>query len=362
MLFCSTITKYLTRKFSWYLLSISLVIIVVLIVSNAFGVLQKFKSVYIQPQDFWLLILLKIPYLFNEVSTIIGFISTILYLRYLSNNNELIVIVSSGLPIWHIFAIPTILSFIFGLIIVTIINPIASYILKEHEKIEARLANTQSQDSVFISDAGIFFYEKYKNTHRIIQARAINVPKKSISEMIILIVDSKNQLIQRIDTPYAELNNKQFNILTPIVSTLDKSTTLPKLYLQTNLSIDALLEKFTPPEMVSIWKLSDLINKLTGLGLPTLSYQLHFFKQLFKPISTSAIVLLAFWFLNFDNRTSKIKTMALPLVIAIFTYFSLEISLHTLAYGGLSPMFATLLPILFIILISNFVILHFQES
>ncbi len=100
----------------------------------------------------------------------------------------------------------------------------------------------------------------------------------------------------------------------------------------------------------------------TGLGLPTLSYQLHFFKQLFKPISTSAIVLLAFWFLNFDNRTSKIKTMALPLVIAIFTYFALEISLHTLAYGGLSPMFATLLPILFIILISNFVILHFQES
>ena len=68
------------------------------------------------------------------------------------------------------------------------------------------------------------------------------------------------------------------------------------------------------------------------------------------------------FFLNFDNRTSKIKTMALPLGIAIFTYFGLEISLHTLAYGGLSPMFATLLPILFIILISNFVILHFQES
>ena len=60
MLVCSTITKYLTRKFSWYLFLISLIIIVVLVISNAFGILQKFKSVYIQPKDFWFLVLLKI--------------------------------------------------------------------------------------------------------------------------------------------------------------------------------------------------------------------------------------------------------------------------------------------------------------
>lgn len=362
MLFCSTIIRYLTRKFSWYLFLISLIIIVVLIVSNAFGVLQKFKSVYIQPQDFWFLVLLKIPYLFNEVSTIIGFISTMLFLRYLSNNNELIIIISSGLSIWRIFAVPTILSFVFGVIIITIINPIATYSLKEHKELEAKLSNSPPQSSFFISDSGIFFYEKYQDDCRIIQARSINVVTKSISEMTILITDSKNQLIQRIDTPYAELNNKQFYLHAPIISTTKESTNLPQLYLQTNLSIDTLLQKFTSPQMVSIWKLPELINKLTRMGLPTLSYQIHFFKQLFKPTAMSAMVLLAFWFLNFDNKTSKVKTTAFALITGVFTYFSLEITLRILAYGGLNPIFATLLPILFIILISNFVILHSQES
>jgi lipopolysaccharide export LptBFGC system permease protein LptF len=70
---------------------------------------------------------------------------------------------------------------------------------------------------------------------------------------------------------------------------------------------------------------------------------------------------MAFCFMNFDNRKSTIKTTTLVLVTGIFAYFYLEISSRILAYGGLSPIFATLLPILFIILIGNFVILHLQE-
>lgn len=362
MIIYPTIIKYLARKFSWYLFLISLVIVVVLAVSGAFGILQKFKSIYITPEDFWLLVLLKIPYLFNEVSTIIGFVSSLLFLRYLSNHNELIVIISSGIPIWRVFAVPIVLSFIFGTIIVTIINPISTYSLKEYERIEEKLQNNTPQNSFLISDTGIFFYEKYQNTNRIIQARSINLAKKSILDMTILIVDSKNQLLQRIDTPYSELDNGQFDLYAPVVSTADESLTLPKLYLPTDLSINNLIQRFTPPEMISIWYLSDVIDKLTSSGLPTLSYQLHFFKQLFKPLAMSAMVFLACWFLSFDNRNSNIKTMTFALVIGLCTYFLLEIVLHILAYGGLSPLFATLLPILFIILISNFVILHFQES
>ncbi len=362
MVIYPTISKYLARKFSGYLFLISLVIIVVLAVAGAFGILQKFKSIYITPEDFWLLVLLKIPYLFNEISGIIGFISTILFLRYLSNHNELIVIVSSGMPLWRIFAMPILLSFGFGAIIVAVINPIASYSLKEYERIEAALEKDKSQNSFFVANTGIFFYEKYQNTNRIIQARSINAAKKSISEIVILVVDSKNQLIQRIDSHHAELDNNQLDLHDPIISTPDENLKLAGLYLPTNLSIDKLLQRFTPPEMVSIWYLPDLIDKLTNSGLPIISYQLYFYKQLFKPLTMAAMVFLACWFLNLDPRNSAAKTLTLALIIGIFTYFSLEIALRILTYGGLSPLFATLLPILFIILISNFVILHFQES
>jgi lipopolysaccharide export LptBFGC system permease protein LptF len=75
------------------------------------------------------------------------------------------------------------------------------------------------------------------------------------------------------------------------------------------------------------------------------------------------MALLACWFLKFDNRSnSGVKDKAFIVIVGIVTYFTLEISLRILAYSGLAPMFAVLLPVSLIILIGNFVILHFHES
>ena len=76
-----------------------------------------------------------------------------------------------------------------------------------------------------------------------------------------------------------------------------------------------------------------------------------------------AMSFIACWFISLNMRdNSKMRVTVLGLVTGMCTYFFLEISLRILAYGGLHPVLATLLPILFIILISNFVILHFQEA
>jgi lipopolysaccharide export LptBFGC system permease protein LptF len=64
-------------------------------------------------------------------------------------------------------------------------------------------------------------------------------------------------------------------------------------------------QRFTAQEMVSIWDLPELINKLVSSGLPILNYQIYFFKQLFKPLATLAMALLACWFLKFDNRSNS---------------------------------------------------------
>lgn len=362
MISYSTIVKYLAAKFSWYLFVISFILIVVLFVSNAFDVLQKFKSAYLTPQDFWLLIILKIPFLFNELSAIIGFISTILFLRYLITSNELVIIIGSGVPIWQIFIIPITSSLLFGIIIIAIINPLGTLGFAEYDKIESRL-NNEPQNSFLVSKSGIFFYEQYQGTNRIIQARSINPSKKSISDMTILMVDQQNQLIKRIDSPLAILEGNQFHLLDPVISTQNESSSMKGLSLPTNLSISNLIQRFKPPEMISIWHLPESIDKISNSGLPILNYQLHFFKQLFKPISIAAMVLLACWFLSLNNRdNSAAKNIIFALVIGLSTYFLLEITVRILAYGGLSPIFATLLPILFIILISNFIILNFQEA
>lgn len=358
-----TIVQYLVQKFCWYLVLTSLAVIALLFIAGAFDVLQKFKAIYFSPQEFWLLITLKIPYLFNEVGPVISLASTVLFLNSLVIYNELIIITSSGIQLWRVFLIPVIASFLLGIIIVAVINPVSSYSLKEYERIEAKLQGTIPQNSVVISSSGVFFCEKYENTNRIIRAVSINAEKKLISNMVILITDKQNRLIERVDTQAAHLDNGQFDLQSPVVYKDKKQFTHERLFLPTSLSINNLMQSFMLPEMFSVWDLPESIKKMHHSGLQALGYEIYFFKQLFKPLAMSAMSLLACWFLSLNNRSkANVKNMIFSLLTGLVTYFLLEIILRLLSFGGFSPMLAALLPILVIILISNFVILHLQEA
>ncbi len=362
MISCITITKYLSYKFLRYFLFVSLVILAGLFISSAFDVLQKFKSIYVEPRDFWLLIFLKIPSIYSEISSMICFASTILFLRYLSVSNELLIMTSSGLRLWRVFWIPVFVSFILGVIIVAIIGPIASISIKEYVKIETKLNNTPPDD-FFISGDWVFFYEKYHDTNYVIQAKSIDQEKKIISDLTIFVVDEQNSFVKRIDAQYAILDNGYFQINKPIIFTNNSLASYPKLSLPTNLSINNLIQKFKPPEMIPIWFLYQDIEAINKSGLPTLKYQIYFFKQIFKPLTMVAMTFVACLFLNLNNRNNvNVRNVLFILVLGFVIYFLLEIILRVLAFGGLSPMVASLLPILSIILISNFVILHFQEA
>jgi len=77
----------------------------------------------------------------------------------------------------------------------------------------------------------------------------------------------------------------------------------------------------------------------------------------------ATMVFLACWFINLNLRgSSGSKTLIFALITGIGSYFILEIIVRILAFSGLSALLSTILPLLFIIMISNFVILHFGQA
>jgi lipopolysaccharide export system permease protein len=362
MLNYQTITKYLAKVYIWQLIITSGTIICILFVTNAFDILQKFKSVELSPRDFWQLILFKVPYLFCEVSSLCCFIATILFLRNITKQNELIIVLSSGIPIWRIFIIPISVTFIFGIIILSTINPIGTYGLKEYEKIEAKVTNTPHLNFV-ISQTGIFFFEKFAGDNRIIQAKSINTKEKILSDVTVLMVDSQNNLTKRIDSPIAHIHPGSFILENATITLKESAENNEKVNLPTSLSISNLIETFTAPEMIPIWSLKETIEKFAKSGLAITKYQIHYYKQLFKPISMVAMAFIACWFISLNVRdNSGTRTIVSGLILGICVYFFLEMTLRILAYSGVHPVLSASLPILFIILLSNFVILHFQEA
>jgi lipopolysaccharide export system permease protein len=131
----------------------------------------------------------------------------------------------------------------------------------------------------------------------------------------------------------------------------------------TRLTINSLMQQCVAPELIPMWQLKRAINRFSNSGLPVTGYKIYYYKQLFKPLFMACMVFLACWFTSLNVRNnSGIKVMLLGILVGVVTYFLLEIIPRILAYSGFEPMYATLLPILFIILLSNFVILHFQEA
>lgn len=362
MLNTPTINKYLAKLFMSYLLVTTLVVIAILFISNSFDILQKFKGTNVSPIIFWQLVSFRIPHLFYEIAALVGFISTIIFLNRLSTSKELVILSSSSLQNWRIYLIPIVITLLFGCMLLALINPLGTYGLIRYEKIESRLTN-RLENTVLVSQNGIFFYEQLHDSHRIIEAKSINTETNELTDVTILIVDSDNNFLQRLDASKVKLYDGNFYLYDPTIVNKDSMSKQDKIILSTELSVDNLAQKFISPELIYIWNLKNTISKFSKSGIITSDYELYYYKQLLKPLVMSTMVLLACLFVSVNCRENKqVKTIIYGLVTGLISFFAIEITSRLLTTGGFDPLIACLLPTLIIILLSNFVILHFQEA
>lgn len=361
----SKITFYLIKIYIWHLIATAGVIIFILCITNTFDTMQKFKCIDLSPCTFWQLSLLKIPYLFCEISSLYCFFATALFIRNLNQNNELIIIFTNGMPIWRIIIIPISVTFILGSILIPVISLIGTYGLREYERKEIKITRS-SHPNCIVKQPGIFFFEKLEKFNRIIQAQSINIIENSLSNVTILIVDAQNNLTQRIDSPVAYINSGEFILDNATITFQHSNTIVEKVSFNTSMSIDNLIHTCISPERIPFWKLKAIISHCAKSGSVATKYQICYYKQLFRPFSMLAMVSIACWFIPFCNMNERNKTTPMGIVadfiVGIVIYCCLEITLKILAYNGVHLIFATLLPILFVIVLSHFVILHFQEG
>lgn len=355
---------YLFKLYSKYFIIITIVIIGLLCIAGAFDALQKFKTTYIPPHLFWKLVFYKIPYLINEIAPLISFITMLLLLYSIIKHNELLIMLCSGLPIWKILIIPTLAAFFFGTLIIVVVNPLGAYGFKKSHQLAAQLMG-QTPSHIMLMQNGIWLFEKYQDTNRIIQTSHIDTISQEMHKVVLLFVDDNNKLLKRIDANRATLANGQISL---IDVNIINATTLQKhdsLAIPTNLSMHSLISQFIAPEMIPVWDLPITIDNLLKLGLPIINYQMYYYKQLLKPLVMMSMVILANCciYMRDINRFSKIaKMFAISLSIGLVAYYVIEILMRVLSYQGLHPLFAMLFPISIIILVSNFIILHLYQS
>ncbi len=357
-----TLSVYLLKLYCGYFVGMLLLLIGILILSNIFDILQKFKAVYIPARFFWKLISYKIPYLVNEVASILSFVAMLFFLKRLTKHNELITILCNGIHIWRVIAVPVFAAIIFGIILMIICNPIGTLGLQKYKSLETKLINKKS-NNLMMSKSRLIFLENYQDNKRIIQAGSIDVVNNKLNKIIILFLDDNNNIIKRIDASHATLIDKNLNLTSVKVFNDCNFTQYENFTIPTNLSITNLLNSFIDPTMIAIWDLPDVIKHLVEFGLPIINYQIYFYKQLFKPIIMATTVILASCFFSLKRRdNSQEKILVIGLFVGFIIYSLLEIAFKILAYNITSPFLAILLPNICILFFSNFVIMNYKET
>lgn len=357
-----TLFFYLSRLYCKYFISVAAVFSIVLALSNAFDILQKFKSITLSSKFFWKFVLYKVPYLLNEITPLISFISMLFFVARLTKHKEIIIILGNGISLQRLLFIPVISALLIGILTTAIVNPLGAYGLQKYEYLEAKLTGKKHKSFVVIHQ-GLLLFEEYNDESRIISARSVDLKLNKLTDLTILRVDSENNFLSRIDAGSAILDEGSFNLSKAKIVADDSSSAFDELVIPTNLSINYFTHSLIMPEMISIWNLRSSINKFLSSGISVINYQIYFYKQLAKPLLMCATVMLGGCFISLSQRSnSQKKLFAIGLLTGFLAYSVIEIVSRILAYNGLAPEFAIMLPIFLLMLMSNFVVLHFNEA
>ncbi len=362
MLIRSILVLYLSRLFTKLFILVALGIAVVIMIASSFEVLYSFKNHYLQMREFWLLVIYQVPYIFNEVILLVSLITTILFVQMMVKNNELIIIISSGIPITKILLITASLSLIFGSFIIFINGSLAPYFLHRYQHLESKILNNKNLN-LMVSQNGIFFSENFAYEKRIVQVSSINLNSNILENLTILITNSDNDFIERIDCKAAALESGFYKIKNASIDSSYKTHGshntyyIENLRLPTNLQIENLRNRFHPPKMIDLWKLPKIIEKFKKSGLITTKYQLYYYKQLLQPLGMVAMSLIACAFVNLNlrNRANNYMFM-ISLMVGLVIFFIQEILVQFLVYNGFAPLISSLIPVITTILLAIFVV------
>ena len=165
---------YILKIFLKILLKTSLVFFVLLIILNLFDEISFFKEINVNILFPLLMALLKTPLVLYKIFPFIFLISSILLFLKIIERDEIITMKVSGISNYKIILLPTIISFVLGIMIVSIFNPVTSLFTYKYYEIKNHFSN-KNDFLAAITENGIWIKDMHLNNTNIIKAdRLIN--------------------------------------------------------------------------------------------------------------------------------------------------------------------------------------------
>ena len=351
-----SINQYIIKEYIKSLLVVIAVMLSIIILINLLDEFNFFKSKKdLQFIFFIIFTILKIPNVLISLFPFIILFGGIVFYLKIYNHNEVISLRVMGYSNIQIILIPALTSFVIGYLIIFLIVPFSSSMVKYYE--ELRSQYNETKNLVFVNETGIWVIDKNEKEKNIIRIEKINKEFSNINQLTIYNYDLSNNFIKRIDASEAIIKDKNWQLNKVHIIAANKKNNkenyLTNYNYISNININELKNVYKNTDTVSLLDINKEMLILEDKGYSTLDLRIRYQKLISLPIYLLAMSILSgLMIINLGKTSNYLKYGTFGVLISIIIYFLNDLSITIAKSGIISVDFSVWIPIFLIILIN----------
>jgi len=351
-----SINRYIINEYIKSLFVVIAVMLSIILLINLLEEFNFFKSKKDLKFIFFIIFtILKIPnVLINLFPFIVLFGGIVFYLK-IYNHNEVISLRVMGYSNIQIILIPALTSFVIGYIIVFLIVPFSSSMLRYYESLRSEYNETKNL--VFVNETGIWILDKNEKEKNIIRIDKISKDFSVVSQITIYNYDFSNNFIKRIDATEGLIKDKNWQLNKVQIISSDKKSNkenyLNNYNYTSNINISELKNVYKNTDTTSLLDINKEMLILEDKGYSTTDLRIRYQKLISFPIYLLAMSILSgLMIINLGKTSNYLKYGSYGVILSVMIYFLNDLSITIAKSGIISVDFSVWIPIFLIILIN----------
>ena len=357
------VNKYLAKEFFKIVINTSLTFFCLGFVLNLFEEINFFKDLEVGINIPIILSVLFVPSLLYNMFPFVILISGIWFFLRIKKTDEIIALKVSGISNFSIIIIPSIVSIILGILIITAFNPITSVLVKKYEIIKGSYEKDQEYLAA-ITVNGIWIKEKNINKNNII--RSANLNNENLITVTIYEFDKENNFVKRIEAKSANISS--FNWILKDVTIIDADGN----YLSSNISrldyismydIQKIKSLYSNLDTISFWNLKNEIRLLEARGYSTREMEAKFQRSFAFPFFLLSMVLLSGVFtLGMTFKENNWSYVFIAIITSVLVFYFNDFSAALGKTEKLPILISVWMPIVIIFIFSGAGVIHANQK
>jgi lipopolysaccharide export system permease protein len=357
------VNKYLAKEFFKIVINTSLTFFCLGFVLNLFEEINFFKDLEVGINIPIILSVLFVPSLLYNMFPFVILISGIWFFLKIKKTDEIIALKVSGISNFSIIIIPSIVSIILGILIITAFNPITSVLVKKYEIIKGSYEKDQEYLAA-ITVNGIWIKEKNINKNNII--RSSNLDNENLIRVTIYEFDKENNFVKRIEAKSANISS--FNWILKDATIIDADGN----YLASNISrldyismydIQKIKSLYSNLDTISFWNLKNEIQLLEDRGYSTREMEAKFQRSFAFPFFLLSMVLLSGVFtLGMTFKENNWSYVFIAIITSVLIFYFNDFSAALGKTEKLPILISVWMPIVIIFIFSGAGVIHANQK